>query len=970
MFIVFAYNTILALCAALWGGAVLGAWLGVVSSTATAMFSVWPAAVLYFGSIAELCVGGALCVWSYMQRHTPLQATSDSWSYLKRHVRLPRTLSEWAVLIAAVLAFRAIWRRYKTAVYQLQSEATTPEKVKKLKRKVDKKWKSLCGIVLTGGVVALNLSSKHTDAAILLKALTDAWREARVLADGFTALGDVGSLASELFTDLDFDMSLPSVSLESSDSEYEDEALWRAQAGTDDDKEVPIRRNHDLNEVEMRRMDIPGRRASHFTPVTFVSPRRAATPPGVSSFTASNLIDQQQAAIESRAGLPPRAGLGFVPGNFNQSSQSSWFRFKTSVASWFGGAWQSVKGALWYSWHSVKDTVDWLNGTTVRRISTLAVAAGLSYWVYQSWFAGKQLKYRKGHVRFGDRKVAARLSSQRLSRSEIDRGDFIEAIWTSASGSSEYEVYVYTAEVVGKKRSGKAYKVTAYRKQAGKHHNGGKEDRDDPRYDKGHSMRDNRSDNTKDQERRRVIDGSSSWRKSKEDKRNPHERDLVDIGKKAGRNEDCVSETDSDVEFDSMLVGSGMEHARPGFAILEHLHYVEIKAERNGKSVSLTGFPFLDRIFVPRHGVAECVNIRYVANGVEYPLGDDGYAVCKTMPDYTCHSVKANKPKMNLVRQFRAPKPSEPVVLTWIKGGVQKLASGTVGRTVMVGAKGDLPVTEFLGSSEEGACGGLYQSAVDGAIVGVHGIGHAVASVPPKFYPFNSEFKAEAVRLASSKPEVELVKPAQDTKHVAFHHKQINTFPKKDPFRFVKEAAVSEADLASDREYKAVTLLMDKDMLILLKKAHAGDVASRDAITKTQWSNYVRRYLACWAFHQGKATKIVTQSTLVSTGMVSDQIAPLLKAVKDTPEWFGFPTDPGTLPPKASAAPMNQPVAKKPASEPMRSKRPTGNKLKRVESKGSEESDLSEDAFSSSDESDCVHWRIASGSESDDESDF
>jgi len=168
-----------------------------------------------------------------------------------------------------------------------------------------------------------------------------------------------------------------------------------------------------------------------------------------------------------------------------------------------------------------------------------------------------------------------------------------------------------------------------------------------------------------------------------------------------------------------------------------------------------------------------------------------------------------NKAALNI------PSPGKFVVLHWIdKQGIQRMSVGECGPIIPRGSDSNIVSMNYLGSSEQGSCGGVYTDCIDGHIVGIHGIGAPEGShgMYPSFYPFNEQFIEWTKNTASG------VKPydyssVSERNYVESYEKEINT-KKKPPTlntTCLQKKTVRFGTEASEEKYPAKPLSSKDD---------------------------------------------------------------------------------------------------------------------------------------------------------------
>jgi hypothetical protein len=105
--------------------------------------------------------------------------------------------------------------------------------------------------------------------------------------------------------------------------------------------------------------------------------------------------------------------------------------------------------------------------------------------------------------------------------------------------------------------------------------------------------------------------------------------------------------------------------------------------------------------------------------------------------------------------KYRVPVTGELCTLAWFdKEFTHRMvrAIGAVGDELKYSANNTITVRQFLSSTAPGCCGAIFQSGVDGKIVGWHGLGTAGSqSIKPAFYPVTAAFEIERQALNSMK---------------------------------------------------------------------------------------------------------------------------------------------------------------------------------------------------------------------------
>jgi len=169
--------------------------------------------------------------------------------------------------------------------------------------------------------------------------------------------------------------------------------------------------------------------------------------------------------------------------------------------------------------------------------------------------------------------------------------------------------------------------------------------------------------------------------------------------------------------------------------------------DKSGGSRKATCVRRGETLLVPRHLLTGCVKAVIVIGGGEYPI-DTKIRLCASIQDQCWAKIPTGVAvkKLDGSLNYREPQPDELVTVFWYGSkGVQQ-STGVVGKRVLLGDKQQILSYEFKGSTENGTCGGVYISNVDGAIVGFHAIGYPKGSTLPKFFPatlvWNEEFRS------------------------------------------------------------------------------------------------------------------------------------------------------------------------------------------------------------------------------------
>lgn len=147
----------------------------------------------------------------------------------------PTSLGGWVSLIAVVGAFSTAIFQYnsyrKRMVRVAESGPRDAKRLALLKKKVDKRWKSLSETALTGSILAMNLSGTCDQSCALLAELVKACSQAHILMKGLAALqGAAGSVRSLIWDDDDAFSEEGSVFC-GSDSDDEEFDVTRAESG-------------------------------------------------------------------------------------------------------------------------------------------------------------------------------------------------------------------------------------------------------------------------------------------------------------------------------------------------------------------------------------------------------------------------------------------------------------------------------------------------------------------------------------------------------------------------------------------------------------------------------------------------------------------------------------------------------------------------------------------------------------------
>jgi hypothetical protein len=183
------------------------------------------------------------------------------------------------------------------------------------------------------------------------------------------------------------------------------------------------------------------------------------------------------------------------------------------------------------------------------------------------------------------------------------------------------------------------------------------------------------------------------------------------------------------------------EHLRPGAMPFLVPHSYLVIAYTNDVPSTVTGIPFNNSLYVPRHGVSGADRVVVIVDNKEITLPDNGVLV-SSRPDCVQFPLPSVC-KQNRHMKFREPVRGEIAVLCYTQRADPsraKQAIGIIGDFSFIGKDRKLRVCDFDSSSEDGSCGGWYISRSDGYCIGVHGIGASNPSVKPKFYPMTHDW--------------------------------------------------------------------------------------------------------------------------------------------------------------------------------------------------------------------------------------
>jgi len=200
--------------------------------------------------------------------------------------------------------------------------------------------------------------------------------------------------------------------------------------------------------------------------------------------------------------------------------------------------------------------------------------------------------------------------------------------------------------------------------------------------------------------------------------------------------------------------GKSVEQLRPGFMPSRVPDLVCLKAYYKNRSAGfVSAFTYNNSLFVPRHGVAGAERVCALLGGKEVELPQKSVPM-RNGTDQVMYPMPAGM-KSNKGMTFRAPRKGEFVCLYWIRQDQPSSVVncvGTVGDEKQLGNDRSLKVVQFVGSSEDGSCGGIYISGVDGCCVGVHGIGSSNVTAKPEFFPFTSAWIEELAKASTTLP--------------------------------------------------------------------------------------------------------------------------------------------------------------------------------------------------------------------------
>lgn len=698
--------------------------LGLVSASVVSWYGMWVAAIT---TTTSFVTGFVQKVNEEILDQHPekailntalrAQALGDrTKAFLKRRW----TVKEWLLLGGAVAAMVLAWDRYNRAADKIRYvEADASEhkrrQAAKAKRQLQHQWDSFKRVVYLLGFVGINSIASMKDLSLILHEFCSMYRDSKITAEVVGLLGDTASLFTGFVWPEDDDEDIDYVPRRRVQMDRGDSGLVPPPRIDDDEPATESVGSSSASAVQYAgRTERVGRLHEQMAELT-------SSPQG--SVQLQAIEREYNKGVRQLAS--PLAGIGYEPAMERGAS------FRRSIGRFFGAIFGWPK-RVYSKWYEAS-----LSAKVLSILSIGAVAAGLYYVVRSKptrrFFrtqTGRRIEsFEVSEVEFEDDETASKSVGKTLESGVLYEGD-------DASDVS----YGWVVEGEGaNKRSGKQYKRTVYRRVAARSHGKGRDDHStltSPTSTTGSTSDSNVTGMDSATGKRRRYDDEEEYRgmtsqqaadKARENRAN---RPAPIVGGRAQRS---------------------AEQLRPGHAILRPIVTYPIRyADKNNQTPDVpasvdrwtTAAAFFDRIEVPRHGPAGAVNCYITIDGKEHRL--DEFTIMRSMPDMLwAVPPKGAKLKVNSGRDFHAPVKGRTAVLYYNRRGEARQSVGVVGDKKYLGAKNEIEVYEFDGSTEEGACGGVYVDAVDGAVIGFHGLGSR-ANALPEFYPVNDAFKAEA----------------------------------------------------------------------------------------------------------------------------------------------------------------------------------------------------------------------------------
>lgn len=178
------------------------------------------------------------------------------------------------------------------------------------------------------------------------------------------------------------------------------------------------------------------------------------------------------------------------------------------------------------------------------------------------------------------------------------------------------------------------------------------------------------------------------------------------------------------------------EQLMPDSPVVKAPFLCEVESiDRNGRRAFANAHVTHDTVVMPRHCVAGKVKVILIADGKRYELGVKSY-ISRTMPDQ-CWFRKPSGVKNNSGK-YREPVVGEQCMLNWIRDALSVFTVGIVVAKQAMGADRKIVAYDYSGSTVSGSCCAVYRSLVDGAFIGLHGVGSDSPKVFPQFFGCNA----------------------------------------------------------------------------------------------------------------------------------------------------------------------------------------------------------------------------------------
>jgi hypothetical protein len=215
-------------------------------------------------------------------------------------------------------------------------------------------------------------------------------------------------------------------------------------------------------------------------------------------------------------------------------------------------------------------------------------------------------------------------------------------------------------------------------------------------------------------------------------------------------------------KFDSIVKQDHKaEHLMSGSSVTSVPQTYCIKGtDSKGQVCYSTVLPTRNVLVACRHGVSGMKKLELIIHGEEYEINEDKAVISDRFIDQVYIPNQAKKgmqrlPIANNHYEFEAPKPKDEAVFFFsLKDGKQYHVIGTVGELKHIvhkvnGQEVKIPVYEWIGSSVNGSCGGVFINK-RGAIIGFHGVGSPGSKVTPMFYPCDERWGTDVTSVMTA----------------------------------------------------------------------------------------------------------------------------------------------------------------------------------------------------------------------------